>query len=333
MEMIISHKSALEYYRLHRNDEIKDNARLRHKSIPTNIPSITDLRDAVPMGLSYPINLLVRSQDAKCRSKSVKPRVYSGQIPDRSFIKVNERILISSPVFCFFQMASDLSLVELIELGLEFCGSYSLPTSYELDQGNVDDKNLYGHPQLTGKKELIAYTNRMRGINGQKKASRALRYIANGSASPMETILVMLLTLPHILGGYGLPTPILNRKIELGKAASKRSGRAFYVCDLFWNEANFAIEYDSNLYHTGTDRIVRDSKKRLELDALDIDVMTVTSNQIRDIKSFEIIAKLAAKKLGKRLQYNDKEQFLKAQKELRSKLLKTNQPLEISVDI
>jgi len=162
--------------------------------------------------------------------------------------------------------------------------------------------------------------SRLKGISGHVNVSRALRYIVDGSASPMETILVMLLTLPYKLGGYGLPPPELNKKIEFGKSAAHRYGKAFYVCDLFWPKDNLAIEYDSALYHTGAERINNDSKKRMDLAILGIDVITVTNKQIQRRDMFDDLSKLIAGKLQKRLRYeNDK--FRKAQRELHSLLL------------
>jgi len=259
-------------------------------------------------------------------------------------------------------MANYVHIVKLIELGMEFCGYYCLPVTTgesspttrndnipisagdnlsTIDTGDnlstIDigrkamdvgdnaknnDEMLYDHPQLTNTKELKTFTSRMIGISGYKKVSRAMRYILDGSASPMETMLVMLLTLPYKLGGYGLPAPELNKRISAGTEIKKRWGKAFYVCDLFWQEVNLAVEYDSDLYHTGAKRIASDSKKRLDLAMLGIDVITVTSIQIRNNTSFNSIAKLIAKKLQKQLQYND-AQFIKAQRNLRDLLLNT----------
>ena len=116
------------------------------------------------------------------------------------------------------------------------------------------------------------------------------------------------------------PQPKLNKRIDHGKAAGKRSNKAYHRCDLFWPEAKLAVEYDSDEYHTGADRIAEDSKKRVDLGALGIDVVTVTSGQIQSAVEFERLARLIAKKLGKKLRYKN-PQFLKAQRELRKLLL------------
>lgn len=325
MEIVVSHKSALEYWRLHRKIEIDDSARQRRKTLPTSIPSLAILRDTVPDGFSFPINLMVGSPEARRKSNSVRSHIYTAPIPDWCFIRIGNGISVSAPAFCFFQMASELPLANLIELGLELCGTYSLPVIGEHDAvinqtPEAVHEDFYNHPLLTDTYELRAHASRMKGVSGQKKVSRALRYIADGSASPMETILFMLLTLPYKLGGYGLPQPQLNRRIDCGKASLQGLSKAYYKCDLYWPKAKLAVEYDSDQYHTGAARIADDSKKRLDLAALGIDVVTVTGWQLRNIVEFEKLARLIARKLGREFRYK-RPQFYKARNELRKLLL------------
>ena len=357
MGIIISHKSALEYWRnwrLNKNAKIADFVNQRRISLPTNLPNRSIIRDGTPPELSYPISLLVGSQNAKRKSKIVQSRVYTGPTPKGCFINIGDGLIVSSPPFCFFQMAGELPLVKLIELGFEFCGSYSLlalPANLKQNQNPEDVQEddiegayknlsrhtklssypqllrvsqLYEHPQLTNVKEIKTFIAQMKDVRGQKKADRALRFIVDRSASPMETILFMLLTLPYKLGGYGLPAPELNKRIDIknsGKYSGKlKAGKSYYVCDLFWAKEKLAIEYDSDIYHTGADRIASDSEKRLILAMLGITVVTVTNKQIRNRLEFENLVKLIAGKLHKRLWYK-KPQFLIAERELRDLLL------------
>jgi hypothetical protein len=160
----------------------------------------------------------------------------------------------------------------------------------------------------------------MKGVRGQKQAARALRYIVDGSASPMETVLTMLLTLPPLLGGYRFPLPILNGRIVPGKSAKASSSKSYYSCDLFWPDLDLAVEYDSDHFHTGAERIASDSKRRNSLALIGIVVITVTSRQIRSIVEFEKVARQIAGNMDRRLQVKS-PQFLKAQRELRGHLL------------
>ena len=333
MEIIISHMSALEYWRLYGQKKISKDAKKRRKRLQDAIPSLSFVCDVVPEGLSHPISLLVGASGARRRSKMVRPRVYTRQVPEWGFIETGNGVTVCTPAFCFFQMAADLPLLKLIELGYELCGSYSLPVGKSVNlnpvskvDGSFSEAELkaaaqrqYNKASLTNIKELRNFAPRMKGAKGYKNAKRALQYIINGSASPMETILVMMLTLPHKLGGYGLPNPEMNKRIEIGKAAKHRPDRAFYKCDLIWEKAAVAVEYDSDMFHTGADRIAGDSMKRFDMSVLGIEPISLTIRQIQNAVEFDVFAKLIAARLGKQLRFRSR-QYLAAQRELRALL-------------
>jgi len=347
MKIVFSHKSALEYWRLHSNINISDTAKKRRCRLPATIPHISEISNIVPEGLSYPVSLLINNQKAKRKSRIVKTRVYTKPTPDWGIVDLGNDVAVSSPEFCFFQMAGEISLIKLIELGYELCGTYSklvknvknqehnsrreqehnnkheqeYINGYEVNQKLETKKSAnYGHSKITSTKDLGMMTKRLKGMQGQRNASRAVKYIDDGSASPMETILIMLLSLPQNLGGYGLSAPELNFRIDLGKIARKGSQKSYYVCDLYWPESKLAVEYDSDKFHTGADHIAKDSMKRADLAAQGITVLTVTSRQIRNVFELDGFAKLVAAKLGIQLRYRNPE-FPEAQYGLRKQLL------------
>lgn len=321
MELFISHRSALEYWRLHGNTLGSSLRRQYRRKLPASPPDTSSLHSGKTLGLSLPLNVMVANPDARRVSRITRPHVYRGPVPDSSFIPVADGLVVSSPEFCFLQMACVLSLIELIELGFELCGAYSLSeTSIVSEHPDSTKKGFYNRPPLTNIKKLRAFVARMAGARGYKRASRALRHITDGSASPMETILVMLLSLPYKQGGYGLPIPELNARIIPAKSARRSASKIYYSCDLFWPDVNVAAEYDSDMFHTGAERISSDSRRRNTLASIGILVITVTNQQIRSIVEFGKIAHLLAASMGKRLRYK-KQGFLAAQRKLRGLLL------------
>jgi hypothetical protein len=195
-------------------------------------------------------------------------------------------------------MATKLNLINLIQLGFELCGTYSLPAHSEPYVAKTQeslDKGFVSCEALTNVKKLAGLISKLSGIHGHKRAMRALQFVADNSASPMETKLTMFLTLPYRLGGYGLPMPLLNPRIE----------GSSYRCDLFWPKVKLAVEYDSDQFHTGADRIARDSMRRNDLALLGITVVTVTRQQVRNSVRFRETATLLSKHLEKRLQFRD----------------------------
>lgn len=136
----------------------------------------------------------------------------------------------------------------------------------------------------------------MRRNSRVKAAKRASSYLVKGSASPMESLLSMLLCLPPSLGGFGLPRPELNCPIETneGSVAMRR-------CDLCWPDQRFALEYDSDTFHSDASKLHLDSSRRSTLEKAGVHVVSVTKNQVFDRGQLFNLATIASKRLGKRL--------------------------------
>ena len=101
--------------------------------------------------------------------------------------------MVASPELLFLEFASELNIHRLILLGLQLC---SHPP---------------GNPSaaITTKQKLDTFLAKTTGYRGQRKALRAMKYVKNSSASIMESLVYMILALPHVLGGYGLNGAVL----------------------------------------------------------------------------------------------------------------------------
>ena len=124
-------------------------------------------------------------------------------------------------------------------------------------------------PQL-----IERYLEKCEGIHGVKAAKRASSYLIKRSASPMESLLSMLLCLPPSLGGFGLPRPELNCPIE-----TKEGGIAMRRCDLCWPDQQFALEYDSDTFHSDASKLHLDSSRRSALEKAGVHVVSVTKTR------------------------------------------------------
>ena len=329
MSVFLSHESALEYWRQPGRDHSWhrfSQERRRSKMLSSELPGSRLNAIISETGLSLPLDILLGSSDLRRSTPLIHQHVFTQVIPEACFVSIGKGLFVSTPEFCFFQMAGQLSLIELIELGYELCGSYSQSQNRALSQSSKSvqqafDDCIYNRLPLTNVKKLSAFVDKLAGVKGHKQSARALSYITDNSASPMETKLVMLLSLPYKLGGFGLPMPNLNHRIVPTKTARQTSIRKFYFCDLFWPHSNLAVEYDSDLYHTGTERIASDSRRRSVLSLLGINVITVTSHQIQNSGELEQVAKLIAQKTGRRLQHMRNPKSRTAQLLLRKALL------------
>lgn len=251
------------------------------------------------------------------KQQSIPARCHvHAQLPPYSCIRYSNKddVFVSTPEFCFLQMASLLTVEQLIALGFELCGSYA----------RTKEATVYQAFPLTSVEKLDSFLSKANGFNGIKRARRALRYILPRSASPMETALTMLLCLPYSLGGFGIASPKLNYPIDIPIPLKKKIHAHYYICDLFWPDSNLAIEYDSDLAHSGIYKTTKDAARRSVLTTLDISVLSVTRPQIMGRASFIQLAHLVARKTGKRIRC-DWSSFSYQHQKLRTMLLSSNE--------
>jgi len=325
MMLLLSHISAIDYWRINGIRPVLTSSQQRARKAPDTPPDKATYVLAKIPELALPLHVTVSSQSARQKTRMFQTRVTTVTLPTGSVIDVGAGLLVSSPELCFVQMAKILSLEKLIALGLELCGTYALPVAIRnSDQGgNQPDyvtKTQYNRKPLTTIRKLTSCVMRFTEMDGRKKALAALRYITDGSASPMETNLVMLLTLPYRLGGYNLAMPKLNYRIDLVKSARQNANRSFHVCDMFWEGTNVAAEYDSSEFHKGAKRKTDDSRRRNTLASLGIISIEVDSSSIYSLTAFDKTARLIAQNLGKRLRDNENPTFTRARLRLREQL-------------
>lgn len=206
---------------------------------------------------------------------------------------------VESPEARFIRASRELDLPELIMLGFEYCGSYaSVP---ENPRGFVPRK------PLTSTDKLQSAIARAEGQRGVKQARRALSCVKPHSASPGETGMSMLLGMPHILGGLNLKGSYLNYEIRLGKRARAMFGTSSFRCDMYWPDHKLAVEYDSDLCHTGSDRIANDSKRRNALLFMGNTVISITRKQVNSFPEMNKTARIIANHLDMRLRPRTKD--------------------------
>ena len=317
MKWTISHQSALEFWRKTNAKESLAGKKLRSFNPTTKPFDAKELKHESLRNVTEPIHVLVGSGNARKVRRDLQCHVSPGKFPDGSFVQIASGLIISSPELCFLQMAGILSLVDLVALGFEFYGSY------RLDKDSAEDKGFRGDLPLTNVANLQTYATKTVGLKGRKKALRALNFITEGSASPMETILTMLLTLPYRYGGYGFNKPLLNCRINVPTSAGQsriKSNKSNYYCDLFWPVEQVAAEYDSDAFHTGSDRILKDAIRRNTLASIGVTVVTVSRRQIVEAGGLRDFAEILSKLLGKRFKYSKKD-FFSCQNKLRLQLL------------
>lgn len=256
-----------------------------------NIPNLNDV-----VGAEYNdryenvIHLTVDDPTMKYHKKGYRIHSYKRLLP-RGAVKKHNGSYVASPEFVFLQLASELDIHRLILLGLQMC---SHPV------GN-------GEQSVTTKQRLESFLKNTTGHYGQKKAKLALRYVENGSASIMESMVYMILVLPHTLGGYGLSGMCFNYKIQLNTRAKQELDQSKCYMDLYFKEAKVAVEYDSFAYHNTPLAQGKDQLRASALKQQGITVAHLTTIQLYDKDKFEKFAVKLASSMRKRIRIRAKD--------------------------
>lgn len=301
MNIFLSHQTALNYWRHHfpLDSELgmpahvsgAEDCSSRRADVIWSVPEEYTVSGA-------PIDVLVFDDRQRRRSGDVWCHGWQTNLPTNAFFRTRG-LYISSPEFVFLQMASVLPIEQLIALGCEFCGQYVLLPKGVKHPGSIDEMPKRINP-LASVDSISSFLENCGKANGKTKAKRALKYVVDGSRSPMETMTYMLLCLPAMLGGYGLPKPEMNATILLDAEARAIAQRRYCEGDLCWVDSKLDIEYHGEV-HVGAAQMKSDVGRQLGIEHMGWRVITVTSPQVFDTIQFETVAKEAAAHLHKRL--------------------------------
>lgn len=284
--------------------------------------------------VSTPVDLLVPAQAARSSGKAARFHVWSGVLPAGSLLAVGPDVLVSGPELAVIQLCSVQGKLDalldahvdavraetglLADLGLddrpvvdhplewervrrlvsatvvasEFAGTYRL--------GWGDASATYGLRPLMSAESLEHVIAEVGESPGTRRARRVRELMVEGSASPLETSLALMLTLPVEFGGFGLAKPLLNRPIDVSAYRGSLSDRDEVSPDFLWAERRVALEYDSAEFHGGRDR----SRSRTDavraniLATLGYCVLRATPDTIRSLPDLTLLAHQVAHVLG-----------------------------------
>lgn len=327
MTITLCHNSALEFWRSRQGAGLICAPKLKQRgtkpskivSRRTNIesfgkPTAAEIRALEGQGfgfLSRPIHVLVSSPDLRCRSTAVKSHVCSTPIPEESIVQIGSGLYTLSPEACFVSLGCEYSSTSLMKVGYELCGSYSLFPSHS--------DGFYARRPLTNVESIEKCIADLKGIQGAKPAKDALRFVLDGSASPMETNCVLFYYLPLSRGGCSLSKPSLNHRIDLPANARKLTSRNYFVCDSYWESAKLDVEYDSEQEHSERRQRSRDAERRNVLAAMGITVVTLTADQMLAFDSAWASAQNIAQLLHARIRV-DRHSLLDTRRRLHREL-------------
>ena len=246
-------------------------------------------------------------------TKRVCFRYCSTELPEGSFVRLSAGVCIASPELSFLQFAADNSLVSAIEYGFMLCGSFVL-----------DASSKYGvvpRAPLTSVKKLRTFLEKCKGLRlrGASLALKALGYVLEGSASPRESRISILLELPLRMGGYALPTFLVNYELPVKQGLCGLVGRKKLRVDFFGKERRVAAEYDSDVAHLESADLCDDATKRIALHQMGFVTFGFTRLQVDNLRLMNESVAALRRELGVRAperlprNYGDKQLELRRQ--------------------
>ncbi|MDX9925415.1 MAG: hypothetical protein RBS48_11690 [Ignavibacteriaceae bacterium] len=249
-----------------------------------DIPYIETVFDSKILEMDT-VDITIARRDERFSQRGVK--LYLCQLPlPPSAVVLRNGQRVASPELVFLQLATKLSPLRHILLGLQLCS-------------NPPGKPLAA---ISTKQKLKIFLTKTTGHRGNNRALQSLRYIEDGSASVMESLAHMILTLPHSLGGYGLKGAIFNHEIKLGNEGVLRLGKKRCFADLYYKSHKLAVEYESFAFHNSPLEQGRDIIRAAILEKQGVGVMRLSTLQLYDEDACMDFAINLASRLGKRIQ-------------------------------
>ena len=293
-----------------------------------------------------PVHLLVPTQQMRSAGRRAHFHVWSSSVPAGAFRVLSDNVLLSGPEFVVLQFCGVTSRLEglldahvaavraetmtLRQLGLdarpavdhplvrehgrllvasavlacEFAGTYRLGTS--------GGEPRYHVPAIMTTESLADMALRA-GCNTAAARARTVAGLAfDGSASPMETALALLLTLPLDYGGFALPRPRLNASVDVSAHRGHLADVDQVTPDFLWPVQRVALEYDSAAFHDTAKRAAgHDAVRANILTSLGYRVFRVTPRVVRSLVGVELLARQLASALGVTLAEPDEIQALR----------------------
>ena len=294
MDIIISHASAMRFWRARRALPADLKKAVRTQAvIGGGAPSRAQLEELRALGFAptpnHPIDLLFGDQASRSRTAYVRAHTSSVKYPAGAFLRVSPHVLIVSPELAFAQMAEAVPFEELLLMGCEFCGTFTLATP-----GGKQAKSV---PVMSAA-SVNAFLDACPKRAVRDSARLSARFLLDNSASPQESRLALLLSLPTAYGGYGLPAPVLNQEVKMQDAAYAIYPHTPLRLDLHWPAARLDVEYNGADHD---ERTADDIARAAALEAQGFDVMMLTHRQMYGVDAFDAVARTIAAKLGYRL--------------------------------
>lgn len=230
-------------------------------------------------------------------------------------LKIANDLYIVDPLLCLLQATAWMSLWELVEFGYEFCGRYhgldflkSRPVSnveaahhgmpaQAIEHGASDTDPKRPDGIITIEDIGRALDNELKRRRGSERLRHTLRFIRDGSRSPMESGLAMLICLPNREGGLGIEDIEMNHRVDVAGTAKTLTKSSFFEIDIYRIGSHRGTEYDGRDHVTDTQR-EHDAERRNALEEMGYSFKVLTLGQFANQLSLHRAMNAVARSFG-----------------------------------
>lgn len=265
--------------------------------------AVTTEADVGELGIALfaerPLDLLA-PPGTRDTSALLRLRRVGWDLPEHSFVHGRDGVLVASPELLFLELAASYSFVELLKLGMELCGTYAIDPYAE--DGTSDRRRICS---ATSIRRFLAKCPRVPGIAMAKDAAS---HLVDNSHSPLESKVILGLTLPAKKRGLGLWKPKLNDRREATKLQAKTIGEHTYFFDASWrgtlpSGSRYAVdcEIDSNAHFRDPQRVRSDGVRRDNVQYMRTLHISITTEDFNDVDRFVKKGLMIAHYIGQRI--------------------------------
>ncbi len=162
--------------------------------------------------------------------------------------------------------------------------------------------DLWNRPPLMTSEDLAVACSEFEGMRGVKALRHAIQFVIEGSASPLETKLLLIECLPPRYGGESWPVPLVNARIDFTEEARCLSGTRYAIGDQVWAERKVVVEVNGEAFHADRQGFKVGHGRTAALEAMGYEVVEINYDQMSDPLKLEARLAVLAKKIRLPLQ-------------------------------
>ena len=261
------------------------------------VPSAIEASDSIARlgGRIVPFHVMVPDGTHSHCTNDIARHTCRRPLPSRSLVRIKRDVLCAGPELCFLQMAPPRRYAtwqdeaELALIGLELCGTYRLDPDSEKGFRNVEEP-------LTSTDRLRRFLDSCGSHPGGPIARRAIESVADGSNSPMESVMALRLLGKRRIGGLGIDGGVLNYRI--------RTQRCDRYVDLAFPRAGVGLEYQGKAWHLDAEA---DDRRRNNIIGSGMTLITVRFKDMADLQLFDDLVHDLSRAMGIRIRPRGKD--------------------------